>query len=209
VNAKKNNNFVFIYFLYNIEMGEFMAEDKSALELKRVVFINGNIDEKLAETAIKEILSLESKNQSAPIIMLISSYGGSYDPAMSIINTMNLCKSPVYTVCLRHAQSAGSLILLSGEKGHRYCVNRSRIMIHQLSGFSSGAVEQMVTTIDHIKELHKEMCEVIYENTKIKKTVLMKNLQGSDWHLTEKEAIQYGVVDKVIKSFSEIDVINW
>jgi len=175
---------------------------------RRYVNVTGEITEEKSEKILNRLIELEGKDPSSDILVVIDSYGGDIDAMWTIINTMAMIRCPIATLCVGKAMSAASLILISGDKGKRFCSKQCRIMFHQLSGFTSGKIEDMDVRVQEAKRLQGELEHFISSKTKIKLNEVRKKMKN-DFFLTSEEAIKLGVVDKIINNFSEMDIKNW
>lgn len=174
----------------------------SRLLKDRIIMISGEVNETMASVVVSELLYLQSENPDAPIHMYINSPGGSVVDGLAIVDTMNLISCPVYTYCVGQCASMGSIFLVSGEKGHRYALPNSRIMIHQVSGGSQGTYEDMKRSINEAGRLNELLAGILATGTnKTLKTV--KNDMDRDYFMSADEALKYGIVDKVISSVSD------
>lgn len=174
----------------------------SRLLKDRIIMISGEVNEAMASVVVSELLYLQSENPDAPIHMYINSPGGSVVDGLAIVDTMNLISCPVYTYCVGQCASMGSIFLVSGEKGHRYALPNSRIMIHQVSGGSQGTYEDMKRSINEAGRLNELLAGILATGTnKTLKTV--KNDMDRDYFMSADEALKYGIVDKIISSVSD------
>lgn len=174
----------------------------SRLLKDRIIMISGEVNEAMASVVVSELLYLQSENPDAPIHMYINSPGGSVVDGLAIVDTMNLISCPVYTYCIGQCASMGSIFLVSGEKGHRYALPNSRIMIHQVSGGSQGTYEDMKRSINEAGRLNELLAGILATGTnKTLKTV--KNDMDRDYFMSADEALKYGIVDKIISSVSD------
>jgi ATP-dependent Clp protease protease subunit len=110
---------------------------------------------------------------------------------------MNLISCPVYTYCIGQCASMGSIFLVSGEKGHRYALPNSRIMIHQVSGGSQGTYEDMKRSINEAGRLNELLAGILANGTE-KSLKEVKKDMDRDYFMSADEAMKYGIVDKVI-----------
>ena len=174
----------------------------SRLLKDRIIMISGEVNEAMASVVVSELLYLQSENPDAPIHMYINSPGGSVVDGLAIVDTMNLISCPVYTYCIGQCASMGSIFLVSGERGHRYALPNSRIMIHQVSGGSQGTYEDMKRSINEAGRLNELLAGILATGTsKTLKTV--KNDMDRDYFMSADEALKYGIVDKIISSVSD------
>lgn len=136
-----------------------------------------------------------------PIYIYIYSHGGDLSAVNSMISVCEASLTPVVTVNMGIAMSAGMLLLLSGHK--RYCLKRSKALIHNGSGGIEGTYENVVDAYENYVETIKEAKEYIFERTKITPQELKKH-DGRDWYLSDKDQLKYGVVDAIVSNIGEI-----
>lgn len=174
----------------------------SRLLKDRIIMISGEVNENMASVVVSQLLYLQSEDPDAPIHMYINSPGGSVVDGLAIVDTMNLISCPVYTYCIGQCASMGSIFLVSGEKGHRYALPNSRIMIHQVSGGSQGTYEDMKRSINEAGRLNELLTGILANGTS-KSFEDVKKDMDRDYFMGANEALEYGIVDKVISSVSE------
>lgn len=185
-----------------------MASKNEIENHKRYVYLTDTVDEDMAEDTIKALFKFEKENPSDDIIVIINSYGGYVDSMWAIVDAMQMVSCPIHTLVVGKAMSAGSLILLSGDKGKRYSTPNSRIMIHQISGASYGATKDVEAHANEMKRMEMQCRQHIVKRTKF----TLKNLDNvlhHDYFLTPKDAIKHGVIDKVVSSFSDLNIKGW
>lgn len=177
--------------------GERSYDIYSRLLEDRIVFISGEIDDASANTVVAQLIYLEAKNPERDICVYINSPGGSVTAGMAIYDTMKYVKCDVSTICVGLAASMGAFLLAAGTKGKRFCLPNSEVMIHQPLGGAKGQASDIEITARHIMRTKKKMIEMLSKNTgqpikKVEKDV------DRDYYMTAEEAVEYGLVDKVI-----------
>ena len=177
--------------------GERSYDIYSRLLKERIVFLNGPVDDVLANVIIAQLLYLESENTNKPINLYISSPGGSISAGMGIYDTMQYIKPPVHTMCVGQAASMGSFLLAAGEPGHRYALPHSRIMIHQPLGGASGQATDIEIHAREIIRLREELNGLLSELTGQPLEVI-NNDTDRDNFMTTKEAKAYGLIDEIV-----------
>ena len=179
------------------ESGERSYDIFSRLLKNRIIMLTGEIDDNLASSVIAELLYLDSINHE-DINLYINSPGGSVTAGMAIYDTMNFVSSDVSTICLGMAASMGAFLLSSGEKGKRYILPNAEVMIHQPLGGASGQATELEIAANHILKLREKLNSILSKNTKqnLKK---IKEDTDRDNYMDAKEALEYGIVDKIIK----------
>lgn len=175
---------------------------------KRYVYLSGEISEELIKSAAQDLFRLEFENPAEDIIMIIDSYGGYVDSMWALIDTMNLLRCDVHTLCVGKAMSAASVILINGARGKRYCTENSRIMIHKVSGICSGQVDDIDGYVEELKRQNEQAINFIIKHSCLTKKILEQKITF-DWYLSPKEALKYSVIDKIVSSFSEIKLKGW
>ena len=174
----------------------------SRLLKDRIIMISGEVNETMASVVVSELLYLQSEAPETPIHVYINSPGGSVVDGLAIVDTMNIISCPVYTYCVGQCASMGSIFLVSGEKGHRYALPNSRIMIHQVSGGSQGTYEDMKRSINEAGRLNELLANVLANGTGKTLKEIKKDMDR-DYFMSADEALKYGIVDKVLSSVSD------
>ena len=177
--------------------GERSFDIYSRLLKERIVFMTGAVDDYIASLVCAQFLFLESENPSKEISFYINSPGGVVTSGLSIYDTMQYIKAPVSTVCIGQAASMGSLLLAAGEKGKRYSLPNSRIMIHQPSGGAQGQATDIEIQACEILKLRQRLNEIYVRHTgqtidKIATAVERDNFMSAD------EAKAFGLIDEVV-----------
>jgi ATP-dependent Clp protease protease subunit len=177
--------------------GERSYDIYSRLLKERVIFLVGAVEDNVANLIIAQLLYLESENPDKDINLYINSPGGSVTAGLAIYDTMQFIKPNVSTMCVGQAASMGALLLAGGEKGKRYCLPHSRVMIHQpLGGFQGQA-----TDIDiHAREIlqARERLNKIFSEHTGQTFDTIKNDTERDNFMSAIEAKQYGLIDEVL-----------
>ena len=176
--------------------GERAYDIYSRLLKDRIIMLSGEIDDNLSNIIIAELLYLDSLNND-PISIYINSPGGSITSGMAIYDTMNFIKSKVSTVCIGIAASMAAFLLSSGEKGMRYALPNSEVMIHQPLGGARGQATEIKIAAERILKLKEKLNKILSTNTNqdIKK---IENDTERDYFMTSKEALDYGLIDKIL-----------
>lgn len=178
--------------------GERSYDIFSRLLKDRIILLSGEIDDNLANIIVSELLYLDSLNHD-DISLYINSPGGSITSGMAIMDTMNFIKSDVSTICLGMAASMGAFLLSCGAKGKRYILPNAEVMIHQPLGGVEGQATEIKIVAERILKLKEKLNKILAENTgKDLKTIT--NDTERDYFLDSKEALKYGIVDKILKS---------
>lgn len=170
----------------------------SKLLKDRIIFLNGEINDSVANLVIAELLYLDSENND-DIFLYINSPGGDITQGMAIYDTINYIKSDVSTICVGLAASMGAFILLSGTKGKRYSLENSEIMIHQPLGGVKGQATEIKIVAERILKIKNKINKIISIKTKMPLKKIEKDTDR-DYYLEPEEAIKYGIIDKIIKT---------
>ena len=179
--------------------GERAFDIYSRLLKERIIFLSGPIDDYISNLVVAQLLFLESENPEKDISIYINSPGGVISSGLAIYDTMQFIAPEVSTLCIGQAASMGSLLLAGGEKGKRFALTNSRIMIHQpLGGFQGQASDFEI----HAKEMllvKQKVNEILAKHTG---KTLKKVEQDTDWDnfLNAKEAKAYGIIDEILES---------
>ena len=176
--------------------GERVYDIYSRLLKDRIIFIGGEIDDDLANAVISELLFLDSQGNDE-ISIYINSPGGSITAGMAIYDTMSYVKSPISTICVGMAASMASVLLASGDKGKRFILPNSEVMIHQPLGGVSGQATEIKIVADRILFLRNKLNKLLSEKTGQDIKKIEKDTER-DHYLTAKEALEYGLVDKIL-----------
>lgn len=180
--------------------GEHAYDLYSRLLKDRIVILSGEIDDNLANIVISELLYLDSLSHD-DISLYINSPGGSITAGMAIYDTMNFIKSKVSTICIGMSASMAAFLLSSGEKGKRYALPNSEVMIHQPLGGVQGQATEIKIAAERILKLKKKLNKILSENTGQKLTKI-KNDTERDYFLDAYEALDYGIIDNVLEKQS-------
>jgi len=176
--------------------GERAYDIYSRLLKDRIIILTGEIDDNTANIIVGQLLYLDSLNNE-DISLYINSPGGSITSGMAIYDTMNFIKSDISTICLGMAASMGAFLLSSGSKGKRYCLPNSEVMIHQPLGGASGQATEIKIAAERIIRLKNKINKILADNTK-QDIKTIETDADRDYFLTAKEALDYGIVDKIL-----------
>lgn len=176
--------------------GEKAYDLYSRLLEDRIILLCGEIDDHLANNIVAQLLYLDSLGNDN-INLYINSNGGSVTAGMAIYDTMNYIKSDVSTICVGLAASMGAFLLSSGSKGKRYALPNADILIHQPSGGTQGQATDMKIAAEHIIKIRERLNHILAKNTG-QKIERIENDVERDYYLTAKEALNYGIIDKIL-----------
>lgn len=172
----------------------------------RVFFVDFEIDERLMDV-IKEIMRINMEDMGVkpeermPIVIPIMSYGGDLDITFTFIDVCAMSQTPIITINMGSAMSAGILLLLAGHK--RYALKHSQAMIHSGSAGMEGTFEQMEASQNFYKAQVSKMREYILERTKIDAKMFGRK-KSKDWYLSADDQLNYGIVDAFVDDFDEV-----
>lgn len=190
-------NFVVPTVIEKTQFGERVYDIYSRLLEERIVFLGTGINDDVANTIIAQLLFLEKEDPKKDITLYVNSPGGQVSSTLAMYDTMQYVQPNVSTVCLGMAASGGALILLGGAKGKRFALEHSEIMIHQPLGGTEGQATDIAIHAQHIintKDLLNEMIAK-HSGQPLEK---VKQDTERDKFMTAKEALKYGLIDKII-----------
>lgn len=179
------------------QFGERAYDIYSRLLRERIVFLGGPIDDTVANIIIAQLLFLQSEDAKKDISLYINSPGGSVTAALAILDTMNHIKPDVSTTVVGIAASAGALLLSAGQKGKRFALPNSEVMIHQPWGGAEGRAADIEITAKQIIKTRQRLNEILAKNTGQTVSRIEKDVDR-DYFMGADEAKKYGIVDKVI-----------
>ena len=182
--------------------GERAYDIYSRLLKERVVFLVGPVTEVTANVILAQLLFLESENPDKDISFYINSPGGSVSAGLAIYDTMQFVKPDVSTLCVGQAASMGALLLAAGANGKRFCLPNSRVMIHQPMGGFQGQASDIEIHAKEILFLKGRLTEIMAKHTGQKIETVEKDTDRDNF-LSADQAVQYGLVDKVLLSRSD------
>lgn len=174
------------------------ADIYSRLLEDRIIFLDDEIDDALANSIVAQLLYLESKDSKKDISLYINSPGGSVTAGLAIYDTIQFLKCDVSTICIGLAASMGAFILAAGAKGKRYALKNSTIMLHQASGGTQGNIQDQRVRLKYTEELNEKLLRIEAENLGKTYQELLKATER-DFFMFADEAQKYGVIDKVIE----------
>lgn len=170
----------------------------SRLLKDRIIILNGEINDSTSNSIVAQLLFLDSENHD-DISLYINSPGGVITSGMAIYDTMNFIKSDVSTICIGMAASMAAFLLSSGKKGKRYALPNSEIMIHQPLGGAQGQATEIKIAAEHILKLKEKLNKILSKNTN-QSIEKIENDTERDYFLNSNEALDYGLIDKIIET---------
>ena len=177
--------------------GERSFDIFSRLLRERIIFLGTPVDDMVANLIVAQLLLLDSENPEKDIMLYINSPGGSVTAGMAIYDTMQHIRADVCTICLGQAASMGAFLLCSGAKGKRMALPHSRVLIHQPLGGAQGQATDIEIQAQEILRIKKTLNEIMAANTGQTLKKIEKDTDR-DYIMTPQEALEYGMIDKVI-----------
>jgi ATP-dependent Clp protease, protease subunit len=171
---------------------------------ERIVFVTGPIEDHLASLITAQLLFLEAENPKKEISMYINSPGGVVTSGMAIYDTMQFIRPAVATLCIGQAASMGSLLLAAGEKGMRYSLPNSRIMLHQPSGGFQGQASDIERHAEDIIKMKRRLNDVYVKHTGKDYETIERTLDR-DYFMSAEDARAFGIVDEVISKRNAVE----
>jgi ATP-dependent Clp protease protease subunit len=183
--------------------GERAYDIYSRLLKERVVFLVGPVNEVTANLIVAQLLFLESENPDKDIFFYVNSPGGSVSAGLAIYDTMQFIKPDVSTLCIGQAASMGALLLAAGDKGKRFALPNSRVMIHQPMGGFSGQASDVEIHAKEILYLRQRLNEILARHTGQPMETIQRDTDR-DFFMGSEDAVKYGLVDKVLVSREQV-----
>ena len=178
--------------------GERAYDIYSRLLKERIVFLVGPVNDSVSTLVTAQLLYLESENPKKEISFYINSPGGLVTSGLGIYDTMQYIKPPVSTLCIGQASSMGSFLLASGEKGKRFSLPNSRIMVHQPSAGYEGQATDIEIHAKEILALKDRLNKIYSKHTKKSESEIKKTLERDNF-MTPTEAKSFGLIDEVVE----------
>ncbi len=185
------------YVVEQTNRGERSYDIFSRLLNDRIIVLSDEVNDTTASIVVAQLLFLEGQDPDKDISLYINSPGGSVTAGMAIYDTMQYIKCDVSTICMGMAASMGAFLLSSGAKGKRFALPNSEIMIHQPLGGARGQATEIKIVADHILKTREKLNRILAENTGRSIEEIARDTER-DNYLTAQEAMDYGLVDKVI-----------
>jgi len=183
--------------LEKTKYGERAYDIYSRLLKERIIFLAGPINDSMANLVIAQMLFLASKDPKKDIQLYVNTPGGSVTAGLAIYDTMQYIKSPVATICFGLAGPMGAVLLAAGEKGKRFALPNTEILLHQVAGGATGAAIEIEITAKQIVKIKNKLNKILAEHTNQSLEKVEKDTDR-DFYLSALEAKEYGIIDKVI-----------
>lgn len=165
----------------------------------RIIFLNGEVGDGMANSIVAQLIYLEGKDPNKDISLYINSPGGSVTAGFAIMDTMNYIKCDVSTICVGLAASMGALLLTSGAKGKRFSLPNSEIMIHQPLGGRTGQATDVAIWAENLLRTKKRINKILAECTGKPLDEIAKDTERDNF-MTAEESLSYGLIDKIFYS---------
>lgn len=178
--------------------GERAFDIYSRLLNERIIFLGTPITDQVANLVIAQLLHLESEDPDKDISLYINTPGGSVYAGLAIYDTMQFVKPDISTICVGVAMSMGAILLAAGTPGKRYALPNSKILIHQLSGGFQGPASDIEIHAREALNLRKRLDEILAKHTGQPLEKVEKDTER-DYFLSASEALEYGIIDKIIE----------
>ncbi|WP_067727133.1 ATP-dependent Clp endopeptidase proteolytic subunit ClpP [Oceanobacillus damuensis] len=182
--------------------GERAYDIYSRLLKDRIILLGSGIDDNVANSIVAQLLFLEAEDPDKDISLYINSPGGSITAGMAIYDTMNFIKPDVSTICIGMAASMGAFLLTAGEKGKRYALPNSEIMIHQPLGGTQGQATDIEIHAKRIIEIKRRMNEIMAQKTGQPLEVIERDTERDNF-MTAQASVEYGLIDKILERKEE------
>lgn len=183
--------------------GERAYDIYSRLLKDRLIFIVGPVEDQMANLVVAQLLYLESENPNKDIHLYINSPGGVVSSGLSIYDTMQFINCDVSTICVGQAASMGALLLAGGEKGKRFALPNSRVMVHQPSAGYQGQVTDISIHAEEVLDLKRRLNEIMAKHTGQDLETIERDLERDNF-MSATAAVEYGLIDTVLAKRQEI-----
>jgi ATP-dependent Clp protease protease subunit len=189
--------------LEKTKYGERVYDIYSRLLKERIIFLAGPITDGLANSVIAQMLYLASEDPKKEIQLYINSPGGSVTAGLALYDTMQFVKCPVATICFGLAGSMGAVLLAAGEKGKRFALPNTEILLHQIAGGVTGQAVEIEITAKQIIKIKNVLNKILSKHTSQPLNKIEKDTDR-DFYMSAQEAKEYGVIDEVIKTKNDL-----
>ncbi len=187
------------YVVEQTNRGERTYDIYSRLLKDRIIFLGDEVNDQTASVIVAQLLFLEADDPDKDIHIYINSPGGSISAGFAIYDTMQYIKPDVSTICVGMAASMGAFLLNAGAKGKRFLLPNSEVMIHQPLGGTRGQATDILIHAERIGKMKEKLNRIMSENTGQDYDVICKDTERDNF-MSSQEALDYGLVDKVITS---------
>lgn len=187
------------YVIEQTPRGERSYDIYSRLLNDRIIFLGEEINSVSANLVVAQLLHLESQDAEKDISLYINSPGGEVYSGLAILDTMNFIKPQVSTICVGMAASMAAVLLSAGAKGKRFCLPHSKVMIHQPSGGAQGQQTEIEIVAEEIKKTRRELNQILSDASGQPLEKVQADTER-DNYLTASEALDYGLIDRIVTS---------
>lgn len=184
------------YVIEQSDRGERSYDIYSRLLNDRIIFLGEQIDDAVANTVVAQLLHLENSDPDKDISLYINSPGGSVTAGLAIMDTMNFIKPDVSTVCVGLCASMAAVLLAAGQKGKRFALPNSTVLIHQPMGQAQGQETEIAIVAEQIKKTRDQLNKILADATGQDLKTIQKDTDR-DNYMTAEEAKKYGLIDKI------------
>lgn len=178
--------------------GERVYDIYSRLLKNRIIMLCDDITDDVASAVVAQLLYLDAENNEKDIQIYINSRGGSVTAGLAIYDTMRYIKSPVSTICIGFAASMGAFLLAGGDKGKRFALPNSEVMIHQVMGGAEGQATEIKIVAENILKTKEKLNKILAENCNQTLKKVTEDTER-DHYMDAEEALKYGIIDAIIK----------
>ncbi len=185
------------YIIEERQMNATVLDVFSRLMMDRIIFLGSPVTDQVANILQAQLLFMESTDPKRDITMFVNSPGGSVIAGLGIYDTMQYVGPDISTICTGLAASMGAVLLTAGTKGKRACLEHSRVMIHQPLGGMQGQVSDMEISYNLIKNMQKELYDILANHTGQTYDKIMEDCDRDNW-MRAPQAVEYGLVDEVL-----------
>ena len=179
--------------------GERAYDIYSRLLKERIIFLGGPIIDQVANSIIAQLLFLDHEDSKKDIKLYLNTPGGSVTAGLAIYDTIQHVKSPVSTICIGMAASMGAVLLAAGQKGKRFTLPNSEILLHQVMGGAEGQASEVEIAAKQILKIKAKINQMLAKHTGQKLEKIERDTDR-DFYLTSQEAKEYGLIDEIIKT---------
>ena len=184
------------YVIEQSDRGERSYDIYSRLLNDRIIFLGEQIDDAVANTVVAQLLHLENSDPEKDISLYINSPGGSVTAGLAIMDTMDFIKCDVSTVCVGMCASMAAVLLSAGQKGKRFALPNSTVLIHQPMGQAQGQETDISIVAEQIKKTREQLNKILADNTGQSLKTIQKDTDR-DNYMSAEEALKYGLIDKI------------
>ena len=178
--------------------GERQYDIVSRLLKDRIIFVDGEITDAMADLVVAELIFLESENPKKDISLYINSPGGSVTAGLAIYDTMQYIACPVSTICVGQACSMAAILLAAGERGKRSILPNARVMIHQPSGGAEGQASDIIVSSRELQRINDTTKRLMAMHTGQSEERIQKDILR-DFYMDADAALEYGIVDRIMR----------